>query len=408
MKLSFAAHLKALRREKNLTQEQLAQKLDVSVQSVSRWETEQTYPDIELLPVIAAFFETTVDRLIGAESAALEEKRDAYIDQWNRTPGWQERHKLLLKAHHDFPRDMHISTLLCDSYTYPDNMKTESDALEKARMLALDVLETTARKPDPDNWWYREGVIRCMVNAEPDDKVEEWLDKYATHQDMRRDALLLGRYGIRHEEEKRKLLSQRMGVQRLYLVLDSFAYGPDVPARIRNHETMLRILDMLTGTEGENPVSGDGVPDMWTEKRLNIAFKLAGWYSIHGETDRALDILEEAADLLDAFCALPDETVLTYRCPQFDALRYRITSWHGKQPWVDENYGKQKYLIKNMVWDNDLLKDMEMPEVLFVILSHYSLTQKDGFSCYDPIRNTLRYRALVDRLYTLAEPVPAE
>lgn len=407
MKLPFAANLKKLRREKNLTQEQLAQKLDVSVQSVSRWETEQTYPDIELLPVIAAFFETTVDRLIGAESAVLEKKHDEYLEQWNRTPGWKERHELLLKAHGELPRDMHFSTMLCESYTWPDLLQTEPDGLEKARELALDVLETTARIPAPDNWWYREGVIECMVNAEPDDKVEEWLDTYATHQDMRRDALLLSRYSARKETEKQNLLRQRLNVQRLHTVLENFEYGTDVSDRIRNHETMLHILNLLTGTEGSNPVSGDGIPDMWTPRRLHIAFKLAGWYSIHGETDHALDILEEAVDLLDAFCALPDGTILTYRCSPFDALRYRIHSWHGKQPWVDEDYGKLKYLIKNMVWDNDLLKDTEMPEVLFVILSYYSLTQKDGFSYYDPIRDTPRYHALLKRLYILADPRPA-
>ena len=48
-----------------------------------------------------------------------------------------------------------------------------------------------------------------------------------------------------------------------------------------------------------------------------------------------------------------------------------------------------------------------MPEVLFVILSYYSLTQKDGFSYYDPIRDTPRYHALLKRLYILADPRPA-
>lgn len=39
MKLNFAENLRKLRRDKNLTQEQLAKKLDVSFQTVSRWET---------------------------------------------------------------------------------------------------------------------------------------------------------------------------------------------------------------------------------------------------------------------------------------------------------------------------------------------------------------------------------
>ncbi len=44
MKLNFAENLRTLRRMKDLTQEQLADLLAVSVQTVSRWENEITYP----------------------------------------------------------------------------------------------------------------------------------------------------------------------------------------------------------------------------------------------------------------------------------------------------------------------------------------------------------------------------
>ena len=56
MKLTIGKNLKRLRREKNITQDQLADILGVSYQSVSRWETGLCYPDIELLPTISDFF----------------------------------------------------------------------------------------------------------------------------------------------------------------------------------------------------------------------------------------------------------------------------------------------------------------------------------------------------------------
>lgn len=55
MKLTIGKNLKRLRREKNITQDQLADILGVSYQSVSRWETGLCYPDIELLPTISDF-----------------------------------------------------------------------------------------------------------------------------------------------------------------------------------------------------------------------------------------------------------------------------------------------------------------------------------------------------------------
>ncbi len=60
---TLAANLRKLRLEKNLTQEQAAAKLGVSAQSVSRWETSATLPDVMLLPDIAKLYGVLVDDL---------------------------------------------------------------------------------------------------------------------------------------------------------------------------------------------------------------------------------------------------------------------------------------------------------------------------------------------------------
>lgn len=59
----LAENLRRLRLEKKLTQEQLAEKLGVSGQAVSRWETGATYPDVMLLPEMAEMFGVLVDDL---------------------------------------------------------------------------------------------------------------------------------------------------------------------------------------------------------------------------------------------------------------------------------------------------------------------------------------------------------
>lgn len=64
-----------LRKNSGMTQEQLAETLGVSAQSISKWENEVTMPDIMLLPVIAGCFDITVDELFG--SGKKKEKRKA-------------------------------------------------------------------------------------------------------------------------------------------------------------------------------------------------------------------------------------------------------------------------------------------------------------------------------------------
>ena len=60
------------RKALKLTQEELAKKLSITPQSVSRWENGQSRPDIDMLPRLAAFFGTTIDSLFGYHAENLK------------------------------------------------------------------------------------------------------------------------------------------------------------------------------------------------------------------------------------------------------------------------------------------------------------------------------------------------
>ncbi|MDD5602726.1 MAG: helix-turn-helix transcriptional regulator [Eubacteriales bacterium] len=68
-----------LRKAKNMTQEEMANTIGVSAQSVSKWENAVTMPDILLLPVIADIFGVSIDELFG-KSSKNEVKQIAYDD----------------------------------------------------------------------------------------------------------------------------------------------------------------------------------------------------------------------------------------------------------------------------------------------------------------------------------------
>lgn len=61
--MNLGEKIRQLRVERRLTQEQLAEKLYVSFQTVSKWETGRSLPDIGLLPVIAECFSVSLDEL---------------------------------------------------------------------------------------------------------------------------------------------------------------------------------------------------------------------------------------------------------------------------------------------------------------------------------------------------------
>lgn len=78
--MEFHEKLQELRRQKGLTQEELAEQLFVSRTAVSKWESGRGYPNIDSLKAIAKFFSVTIDELLsGGEilSIAEEEKQRA-------------------------------------------------------------------------------------------------------------------------------------------------------------------------------------------------------------------------------------------------------------------------------------------------------------------------------------------
>lgn len=79
MTIYFGENLKRLRKDKDLTQETLAEFLGVSFQTISKWERGETYPDITMLPVLASFFNVTTDDLIGFNKSLEEEKVKEYL-----------------------------------------------------------------------------------------------------------------------------------------------------------------------------------------------------------------------------------------------------------------------------------------------------------------------------------------
>ena len=62
--MNFSEKLLTLRKAKNLTQEQLAEKLDVSRQSISKWESGQATPETEKIVALSIIFDVTTDYLL--------------------------------------------------------------------------------------------------------------------------------------------------------------------------------------------------------------------------------------------------------------------------------------------------------------------------------------------------------
>jgi transcriptional regulator with XRE-family HTH domain len=124
--LYLAENIRRLRRARDLTQEEFARKINISAKSVSKWERGDGYPDIELLPALAAIFECSVDDLLGMDKLRDEQLISNRINE--------------LQGENDGPFDMfknpdkYIPVLRDLRRTYPNNINIMSNLVECYRL----------------------------------------------------------------------------------------------------------------------------------------------------------------------------------------------------------------------------------------------------------------------------------
>ena len=77
--MNIADRIQCLRKNKGLSQEELADKVGVSRQAVSKWESEQSTPDIEKIIIMSELFEVTTDYILkGIEPVSMTNKKTMY------------------------------------------------------------------------------------------------------------------------------------------------------------------------------------------------------------------------------------------------------------------------------------------------------------------------------------------
>ena len=110
--------IKQLRKETFLSQEQLAAKLNITAQAVSKWENEESYPDILFLPKIAAIFGVKIDELFDYKEDSAYQQIENMLDheRYFTHADFSKAESFLLEQLSKNPNDLHALTVLGDLY----------------------------------------------------------------------------------------------------------------------------------------------------------------------------------------------------------------------------------------------------------------------------------------------------
>ncbi len=129
-KTNISKNIADLRKKKGITQEQLALALNISPQAISKWETNTSFPDTQMLPLIAEYFEVSVDYLFYGEEYAYN---DIYNKVWDKVAAHKQQSQeaydealtLFAYAHHGVSR-WNIKNSSCAMHAEPLHLSNEN------------------------------------------------------------------------------------------------------------------------------------------------------------------------------------------------------------------------------------------------------------------------------------------
>jgi transcriptional regulator with XRE-family HTH domain len=146
--IHIARNLSEKRKEKGITQEELASFMGVSKASVSKWETGQSYPDISILPQLASYYNISIDELMGYEPQMdKEEIRRLYArmaEAFGTRPFdavLEECRDMIRKYYSCFPFLLNMANLLMNHFELAVSSEVREEILKEVIQLCRRVKE---------------------------------------------------------------------------------------------------------------------------------------------------------------------------------------------------------------------------------------------------------------------------
>ena len=325
MKLYIDETLKKLRQKNDVTQDTLAEYLGVTYQAVSRWENGLAYPDIELLPDIARFFEVSLEELMGIESN--KEKIDNTImESWKLLSNGKRTDALakLRELEKEYPNDWRIKRNICDIMVY-DREPPFDDVLPELRRYAL------AAKEEAKNFDTMKSIARTMLLAVPKEEVDEWLPYVINSMWISDHQALYDRYILWKEYEKASEHRSKTLIEYIEFLTHTRNISGNADGNIAPSHLGLQLIETLVGTprrEGEKIENS-----ILLERRIELNTWLAFGYAGSGDTERGIAELAKAVDFCILYCDALKSDYFTSEnpllCPQKNDVenKYRYINW---------------------------------------------------------------------------------
>ena len=285
--MSIGNNIYALRKAKKVTQAQLAEKIGVSEQAVSKWENDICAPDVSLFPVIAEYFGVSIDRLFGYHNNSYAEEVKKIIQAADDSMDTYKEIEIIREGLSRYPNSPELKIYLAFSLSMVNRFSEDADerakAVEKAIKVCTEVVDTCGDQEQVDDALNM--LTRIYNETAQYEKAQACIEKMSAECYDRR---VLGMVGM-------------LGGKKSYAEQEQYAQY----ALWKMYWTMSHVLEKMSYT-----------------------------YTEQGQTDKALAFIKANQALLSTF---------DLGCPNFYAA-YKITAYSNEAKAYMKLGNKQKCL----------------------------------------------------------------
>ncbi len=211
MNLNIGQVIYELRKQKNITQEQLANILGVSIPAVSKWENGTTYPDITLLPIIARYFNVTMDELMDYQMELSSEEITKFIKECQVLMQTDSFEIIVKKCQYhlkQYPNSDELKLSIGSLYMMGLSYITDENFLKDTIQQAITLLESSAKSSDHAIRDQSHFILASLYGMnDQEDKAEDVLLKLPKSE-FNRDDLLIPIYIRQNRYEEAEQMIQ--------------------------------------------------------------------------------------------------------------------------------------------------------------------------------------------------------
>ncbi len=366
MKLYISEKVIERRRMLGFTQEDLSQRIGVSAQAISNWERGVGYPDVTMLPSLAAALGISTDELLGVGRLSDVEIFEEFKQKLNSISDSNGIKAKMLEYCRAYPNNYLIMELVI-WWVYRD-FADDHEMAELAKELSKRILNEST------DTGVRLTAQKVMAFICDDDEAQRYIDMFDEHILIRPNIIWRRKWDKGEYEQAHDWFDLETVLLFRYIIGGACCCKDSPEKAVKRYELIVDLIKVIGGGE---------VPEGWLGNYGISLVRLSAALFACNEKQKGYDALENALAVYEKWYSLGKDRFLSVgRLSLFGNVKLKRTNKNSSVYIGDEEYSYYG------IWETDMCD---------------ALCADSGWEWFDSVRNEDRFKKIVDKAYEIKD-----